>query len=221
MPPPFLAAQSFPDNIRDHDMTHLDLIAPMTGTASARLLRKARDEPLAQGDLDGLCGVYSIINAVRRLCPEVGATDCERLFVLMMKSLRKHDTGRLSVTTRGLDQEHMFDLGKLVRGDLLKRFDIDLRFSTPKNLPRRANVDLVWQLLNERLSNTCVAILGLHGKCDHWTLAVSATVSQIRLADSDGMKVLRRADCRSAGSKRHVCLSQRQVLFVRRAGVEI
>jgi hypothetical protein len=197
-------------------MTLLDQTAAFAGESSTRLLRKARDEPLTQGDLDGLCGVYVIINAMRRLCPEVGKTDCERLFTVMMKSLRKHDAGQRSIATSGLHLEQVLDLSRVVCSDLQKRYGIDLRFSVPKNQPKRANVDVVWRLLNERLSITRVAILGMQGKCDHWTLAVSATNNLIRLADSDGMKVLRRADCRSAGSNRHICLSQRHMVFVRR-----
>ena len=121
-------------------MTHLDLTAQLVGAASARLLRKARDEPLMQGDLDGLCGVYAIINAVRHLCPEVGTRDCTRLFNLMLRSLRAHDTGRLTAATRGLDREQVLMLANLVCTDLFKRDRTPLRVSRPKTTQRRASV---------------------------------------------------------------------------------
>ena len=35
--------------------------------------------PYRQGDLDGLCGIYSAVNAVRALCPEVSTDDASWL----------------------------------------------------------------------------------------------------------------------------------------------
>jgi hypothetical protein len=35
-------------------------------------------KPYQQGRLDGLCGVYALINALRLLCPRLDENDCER-----------------------------------------------------------------------------------------------------------------------------------------------
>jgi hypothetical protein len=37
-------------------------------------------EPYKQGDLDGLCGIYSIINAVRLVHKGLTDDDCDELF---------------------------------------------------------------------------------------------------------------------------------------------
>ncbi len=42
---------------------------------AARRLR-----PYRQGRLDGLCGIYALINALRLLCPKLDEDTCERAF---------------------------------------------------------------------------------------------------------------------------------------------
>jgi hypothetical protein len=39
--------------------------------AARKTPTKRRVEPCAQGDLDCMCAIYTIINAVRALCPEM------------------------------------------------------------------------------------------------------------------------------------------------------
>jgi len=43
------------------------------GMGAGKTPTKRRIEPFAQGDLDGMCAIYTIINAVRALCPDAGA----------------------------------------------------------------------------------------------------------------------------------------------------
>ena len=52
--------------------------------ASTKRAAKGRlRQPYRQGDLDGLCGVYSAVNAVRALCPEVDHDTAGCLFETM------------------------------------------------------------------------------------------------------------------------------------------
>ena len=51
---------------------------------------KRRVEPYAQGDLDCLCAIYTIINAVRALCPEMTMSASSRLFRRLIRSLNEH-----------------------------------------------------------------------------------------------------------------------------------
>ena len=36
-----------------------------------------RIKPYRQGQLDGLCGTYALVNALRLLCPRLGEDACE------------------------------------------------------------------------------------------------------------------------------------------------
>ena len=76
------------------------------------LRRPHARKPFQQGDLDGLCGVYSIVNTVRILCPEVDLETAEYLFdILMQKLLRTavtpfacSDLGHQEVAVDGTDR---------------------------------------------------------------------------------------------------------------------
>ena len=43
---------------------------------------------MRQGELDGLCGVYAIINAARYLLPQLHARECESFFESSSAALR-------------------------------------------------------------------------------------------------------------------------------------
>ena len=46
-------------------------------------------KPYRQGDLDGLCGIYAIINAVSFLCPEMDRETARDLFRVLNERLRR------------------------------------------------------------------------------------------------------------------------------------
>ena len=45
-----------------------------------------RLNPYRQGRLDGLCGVYALINALRLLCPRLDEDACERAFCALIRA---------------------------------------------------------------------------------------------------------------------------------------
>ena len=61
-----------------------------------------------------------------------------------------------------------------------------------KSVAGEWGIGKLWGLLDRRLGSDCVAILGLAGRHEHWTLATMVTPRQVRLADSDGLRVLNR-----------------------------
>src|SRR5688572_29539520 len=69
-----------------------------------------RLKPYRQGRLDGLCGVYSLINALRLLCPRLGEDDCERAFCVLIRALERQERSLLSIIHRGLTRRELFRL---------------------------------------------------------------------------------------------------------------
>ena len=58
--------------------------------AARKTPTKRRVEPYAQGDLDCVCAIYTIINAVRALCPEMTIGASSELFRRLIRSLNEH-----------------------------------------------------------------------------------------------------------------------------------
>ena len=175
-------------------------------------------KPYRQGDLDGLCGLYSTVNAFRALCPELDDEAVSVLFATLIGHLPKVGADPALVVTGGVGRGELQRLIIKARTYMLEELDIALKVTRlPKGLRRDGDLDMVWGTLAKRLSPTCVAILGLGGRHSHWTVATGATRQQIRLYDSSRMGVLKRRRCtvgraskRTSISPVHVWLIERQ-----------
>ena len=183
--------------------------------ASTKRAAKGRlRQPYRQGDLDGLCGVYSAVNAVRALCPEVDHDTAGCLFETMLLALPKVDTDATTTVSWGVGhraegasptRRQLEHLLKKATGHVGDELDIKLTVARlPDRLRHTRNLDALWGWLARRVSpscrrrvsdTTCVAVLGLGGRHSHWTVAVQVTPSQIRLFDSSRMGVLHRKRC--------------------------
>src|SRR4029450_7867902 len=72
---------------------------------AARRLR-----PYRQGHLDGLCGIYALINALRLLCPKLDEDACERVFFALIKARTRQTTSPLAVIADGLSRRELLKL---------------------------------------------------------------------------------------------------------------
>ena len=74
--------------------------------------RRPARRPYRQGDLDGLCGVYSVVNAVRVLCPELDQEGAEWLFAHLLQSLNESGVDLPIAVASGIGR---VELGRLIR----------------------------------------------------------------------------------------------------------
>ena len=173
--------------------------------------------PFRQGDLDGLCGIYSAVNAVRALCPEMNGDDAGWLFDHLVQHLPKVTANASVVIANGIgcgDEARL--LLKAMRY-VADEHDIDLAVRRlPKAARRSAGINRLWQAITKALSPACVAVLGLAGRHSHWTVAVAASAQQLRLYDSGDMSVLRRNHCTVRTTATRTSLSPAQVFLITR-----
>jgi hypothetical protein len=177
-------------------------------------------EPLRQGDLDGLCGVYSAINAVRLLCPEIDRTTSEAIFAELVYGFAKAGVDPPEAVTVGVGKRVINTLIRKAVRYAADELDIQLTVRQLRKAVRKSgDLNVLWRTLHAALSPSCVAVLGLGGWHNHWTVAVSASEQQIRLFDSSTMRVLNRGRCTvdRRGSKR-VVISPPHVFLITRRG---
>jgi hypothetical protein len=182
--------------------------------------RRRRRRPYRQGDLDGLCGVYSIINAARALCTEIDANGATWLFGRLMQSLRKAGPKPSYAVATGIGRGALIALLRDAMACIEHEYGVTL---TARRLPEAQRqirrLDDLWQTLADAISPTSVAVLGLGGKNSHWTVAVKISAKQIKLFDSSRMGVLRRADCSIREIATHTAIAPAYVIVVtRKAG---
>jgi hypothetical protein len=159
----------------------------------------ARPWPLVQGELDGLCGLYSIINSLiwglyslqiaghrpRHRSRPLGEREIETLFLSLITHLnRKHGVRPVVIGISALE------LARLLRHSatwLSAKRDLRLTFMRPFYRRRRATIGQVCQVLSNHLAGAgTAAIIGLEWPWRHWTVVNGVTATRLALLDSSG-----------------------------------
>ena len=182
-----------------------------------RFVRGRSHKPFRQGDLDGLCGVYSTINAIRLLAPELDRAAATCLFSHLMSELPKIGARPEEVITEGLWRRALERLLRCAARKMADEYDVVLKVARmPKPLRHTTRLDALWTWLSNNLSPTSVVILALSGRHSHWTVAVEISGQQIYLLDSGDLRVLRRCNCTVGHAKKRHSISPEWVFVVRR-----
>jgi hypothetical protein len=137
-------------------------------------------KPYRQGDLDGLCGIYSIVNALRLVC-NLNNDECLILFKESLALLEKNK--KLS---------EIVALGtSIVLLTRVFREVIDKKYPIKRTKPFHKNKDVTlneyWNALKEFLSEpNRVVIIGIDGDDwdGHWTVIESVTPKMLVQFDS-------------------------------------
>lgn len=146
-------------------------------------------KPFKQGDLDGLCGVYSIINALSFINGK-NEDESEKLF---------HDyIDFLDAKPHRIAEFIKNGIPKYVMKELLEEYDrnvLEFHVKLP-NLSRDTPMEKYWEWLETRLAfhkNSC-AILGLNDPWNHWTVVTRINDKTVEFLDSSTLKRRRKTD---------------------------
>src|SRR5215211_2301491 len=173
-----------------------------------------RLKPYRQGRLDGLCGVYTLINALRLLCPRVDEEACERVFCALIKARARQAASPLAIISGGLSRRELLRLIDSWQRYAAKEFGITLTVSRLK--VSEPSLRGIWRGLCRALDGKSVAIIGLDGTERHWTVAYAATERTLRVADSCGLRVIFRFQCTVRRTSLRYQLRPLEVLVAKR-----
>lgn len=141
-------------------------------------------EPFNQGSLDGLCGIYAVINAYRLLFGDMFEPErATKLFKKMAKSVPV-------AVFEGTSYQEQLDLIALANRAVPAKLRLEVRthvFKKPSNGPAWRVNTYVSRLREEVNEQNQVAILGLEKAHEHWTLVHRLTPSTLKLTDSDNL----------------------------------
>ena len=155
--------------------------------AARKTPTKRRVKPYAQGDLDCMCAIYTIINAVRALCPEMTIGASEALFRRLIRSLHTHTNDALSPIIIGTNRTLLQKLLAEAQSYIAKRFKVDLDIQPQGGAVKAKSLDVVWDrlsaILDEQDGRDPLAwrlLLSLDGviRCE----AANDAASQLRLS---------------------------------------
>lgn len=177
---------------------------------------KRHPSPFHQGALDGLCSIYSIINAVRLLHePALKPCIAFDLFEILFDKLSAR-LGPSESLCRGAESADLRALLRHTRKTLREQTDIRISISRIKLDAHSRRLDVVWSTLRKRFDDGAVAIIGLEGFHAHWTVGYRATAKTIRLFDSGGLRVLTRRHCSLRSDHRRHHLIPEDIFIVSR-----
>lgn len=145
-------------------------------------------KPFQQGDLDSLCGMYAVVNAMRVCC---GSHVSLRL---LFRRLVKDAAADISaILSHGSDADDMEKYLRVASGMLWRNYKLALVF---KHVEFKSHKSMKVGMA-EHLAKPCTAVL--IGVDEHYTAVVSMEGDLWELRDSNGYKYLH---CRAGKVKR-------------------
>jgi hypothetical protein len=162
---------------------------------------KRRVEPFAQGDLDGMCAIYTIINAMRALCPELTMSASTALFQRLIRSLHTHTNDALSPVLIGTSRSLLRKLLAEAKSHVGKQFKVNLEIRPKGRSIKAKSLDVAWDRLAAILDERTVVIFELGGRCSHWTVVYDVKPKTMLLLDSGDRRNLKRSHCTLRPSK--------------------
>ncbi|MBD2747776.1 hypothetical protein IC232_13815 [Microvirga sp. BT688] len=168
-----------------------------------------------QGDFDGLCGVYAIVNALRCVL-HLQDEQCQRLFAKLIKALEKDCDHLYQPVLHGM---YFGQLKRLVgaagRGHIQGR-NLTFHVQSLRLKRNQRSLSCLWDALNRRVGHTCVAIIGVNGATDHWCVVYRVTPRTLWLLDSSGQSRIHRSRCTVRLTTTRYCLDSNEILLIER-----
>lgn len=141
-----------------------------------------------QGSLDGLCGVYAMINAVNLMFKNINSNE---LFDWIIHSIDKKHLSRVLTDGISSNKEYIkFVIKPTIKYFLNKNTKINY-----SSLSECANIDDYWSAIKKHQTNngSGSVIVGIMGSHHHITCIRKITDKTIFLYDSDGIDSLDKA----------------------------
>lgn len=164
--------------------------------------------PLHQGKLDNLCGLYSILNAVRLACwptVDLNHSRARQLFAHGVKTLERNGQLR-AVLQHGMTERTWARLCHEVLSRLHDVSGIKLEPAFSLSKFKRREFDKALSIIDQHTSRSEPMLVRLLGSYNHYTVITGVTASRLMLFDSFGYRWLSITSCELDGrwqSQRH------------------
>jgi hypothetical protein len=147
--------------------------------------------PFQQGELDGLCGLYAIVNATRiAMSPSnrMKSADCKDFFEFLIACL--HKKGMLfTAMTNGMSPRLVSKLLRQSDHWLKRNFDARLRIKRLHHLkPEAPRIRVVVALAAHLRQPNTAALVAVECGHAHWSVVRKVAAGSLLMFDSDGMK---------------------------------
>lgn len=157
-------------------------------TRRLRLAEAARSlRPYQQGELDSLCGLYTVINAVRvAVWPRrISTSLSQQLFAVGLRALSRARKLMRGLTI-GIDEPTLSMVCEAVIGEASHLLGTKLMTVRPVS-GAGWNTARAIRFLRSQVRAGFPVIVGFEGRLDHWTLVTSHSATRLIFHDSSGL----------------------------------
>ena len=155
--------------------------------------------------MDGLCGIYSVVNALRHLL-QLNKEQSQELFERLVKALVQDSRRPHKLLVEGILFKRLKQLAAAARRCRLADRDLSFQVRTLRLRRDEQTLAKLWATLDQEVGPACVAIIGITGADDHWCVVYRVTPKTLRLLDSSGRSCIRRSRCTVRTARTRYCL---------------
>lgn len=170
--------------------------------------------PFLQGELDGLCGIYAIINAIRlAMGPRAGQLAAEHWHDLFAELMAAADdlVGAMQATVSGIEVRPFRKVLKRAARHMRDEHGIEILADRLIPPGARPTIGEVLEALKAELTQPGhAAIVSFGGFLDHWTVVRTYRSGMLELFDSCTLCRVSTANCRMSyeppmpGRRQHI-----------------
>ena len=156
-----------------------------------------------QGSLDGLCGIYAVVNSLDPVGVQLGRRELREVFRQLVYSLGA--AALLEAMSEGLDALTLRAAAELALGWLAARHAVALEVGLPFETRRFRSAGGYLRALRLLVDQpgTAVIIAFRSRETAHWTVISQIDGTDLHLRDSDGLGLLRTAGFGLGVGRRH------------------
>jgi len=157
-------------------------------------LKPVQLRPYLQGNLDSLCGIYALINAIRWALRNELASAKGMHWEELFRRLTNHavkEMGHLDLPTSGLSLYATIGLTHIARDYVSDELHIELLFRRPFAIKKPIEADQTIESISRHLQQpNTAALAAIYGKLNHWSVITAVDDKQAQLFDSERIKHL-------------------------------
>lgn len=156
--------------------------------------RRPRHGPFQQGNLDGLCGLYSAVNAICFVLAPHRPMNRAHAGVLFRKGISHlQDRGRLAEAVKhGMRPRWLRQLTQALAWCAQKLTGIKVAVEQPLQLAASPSRQALLDILDSALDRGAVVIVGLENTFSHYTVVCGRNEQRYYLFDSDRLSWIQR-----------------------------
>lgn len=153
----------------------------------ANLARPIR--PYSQGDLDGMCSLYAVINSIRWCIKDQPLAQKGPQWRDLFTALNDYaikELGCLTFASTGLGLNSMIWLIRSAQDYMHEVHKIDIHTHRPFANNKPTQLDQVSQTTQNHISQEhSSALFAVYGQMNHWTVVTEITAKRVKTFDSD------------------------------------